>query len=787
MSESKESTLTIQEKDFDLKIIFNLFLQYKWSILFITLISFFIALYSLYFKPSIYNSMAIIEVKSDGKSGITKDTGVLGSAFSNFGSEKIAKQIEILKTFHTNNNALNKVNFKIQYYIYSRFRKIELYDNLPIQVDELNITNQRIINQLIKLTPTKNGFTLEVQNPWKTKLMHTLFNKPIIDFDQQKVFQFNKTIKTKYGQMTIRNDNKLKESIYFVLKGSNRQIYEGVVKSRLKIKQINPDASLIEIAYEDNIPQRANTYVNAVVESFIEQSVEEKSRQSNRIIDFINQQLMDMKKKLDRSEEKLEKYRIEHQAINPTLQADTYIKELSKIEIELSKNELKKDLLDNLLLYIKKRINLDAIAPSLMELGDSATIKLITKLQDLQIKEEGLKIQYSGKHPGLIAVRKQIQFIVKKIELNVQNFKSSMLHRNNSLKKLKKRYEENLKDMPTQERTLINLKRDYQVSSKTYNYLLSKKSEHEMIKVAILSDYRIIDKAYSNGAPIKPKRKFLMLLSIAVGLILGILQVILRNYFNDKIQSKEDIENLTTLPIYGLIPELKQKNIKIEVYKDPKAPFAESYRSLRTNLQFSYKGKEANIILISSTIMGEGKTTTAANLATIFQMANYKTVLLNLDMRKPTLHHYFDVDNTYGMSTYLSSKNTISEIIKSTQYDNLDIITSGPIPPNPSELLLSNKLDTLLENLKEIYDYIIIDSAPLGLVTDSMHLIEHADTSLIIVRENYSKKLFIPDLNNLIQKHNLTHIGLVVNAVRTSSFSYGYGYGYGHDDESSHR
>ncbi|HHD81345.1 MAG TPA: polysaccharide biosynthesis tyrosine autokinase [Campylobacterales bacterium] len=617
--------------------------------------------------------------------------------------------------------------------------------------------------------------------------MHTLFNKPIIDFDQQKVFQFNKTIKTKYGQMTIRNDNKLKESIYFVLKGSNRQIYEGVVKSRLKIKQINPDASLIEIAYEDNIPQRANTYVNAVVESFIEQSVEEKSRQSNRIIDFINQQLMDMKKKLDRSEEKLEKYRIEHQAINPTLQADTYIKELSKIEIELSKNELKKDLLDNLLLYIKKRINLDAIAPSLMELGDSATIKLITKLQDLQIKEEGLKIQYSGKHPGLIAVRKQIQFIVKKIELNVQNFKSSMLHRNNSLKKLKKRYEENLKDMPTQERTLINLKRDYQVSSKTYNYLLSKKSEHEMIKVAILSDYRIIDKAYSNGAPIKPKRKFLMLLSIAVGLILGILQVILRNYFNDKIQSKEDIENLTTLPIYGLIPELKQKNIKIEVYKDPKAPFAESYRSLRTNLQFSYKGKEANIILISSTIMGEGKTTTAANLATIFQMANYKTVLLNLDMRKPTLHHYFDVDNTYGMSTYLSSKNTISEIIKSTQYDNLDIITSGPIPPNPSELLLSNKLDTLLENLKEIYDYIIIDSAPLGLVTDSMHLIEHADTSLIIVRENYSKKLFIPDLNNLIQKHNLTHIGLVVNAVRTSSFSYGYGYGYGHDDESSHR
>ena len=205
-----------------------------------------------------------------------------------------------------------------------------------------------------------------------------------------------------------------------------------------------------------------------------------------------------------------------------------------------------------------------------------------------------------------------------------------------------------------------------------------------------------------------------------LGMILGVSQAFLRNFMNDKIQSKNDIESLTTLPIYGILPTLKQNIIKIEVFKDPKSPFAESYRSLRTNLQFSRKENQANVILVTSTIAGEGKSTTAANLGAIFQMADYRSIVINLDLGKPTLHHYFNVDNSSGMSTYLSGKNSIGEIIQSTQYENLDIIASGPIPPNPSELILTDKLDKLLDDLREVYDYIFIDSAPLGLVTDKI-------------------------------------------------------------------
>ena len=770
---------TLHDEEFDLREVFNTFLQYKWSIFFITLITVFIAAFNLYFKPNIYSSSAMIEVKSVGAKGSMGEGDFLSGALAGFGSSNVDKDIELLKTFHINNIVLNKINFHIRYYIDKKFKQIEIYDNIPIKVEDVTILDQSIVGYQIKIIPQGEGYSLQIEQTLKNKILHSLFKKEIVELPQEKIYPYNKSIKTKYFKLTIKKNSILEQPLYFVLLNNNRDIFEGI-KGSLQISQLNPDAPLIEIAYSDTIPARADAYVNELAESFILQSVAEKSKGNNRIIEFIDKQLAEMKRKLDASEEKLEKYRIKYQAMEPTLQAQTYIRELSAIDIELSQNELKEVLIQNLLKYAKEKRDLDVIAPFLMELKDQSTINYISKLQEAKIKAEGLRSQFSEKHPGFLAVKKQIQYIKKKLILNIKNLQVSITHRNKNLLKLKKNYEEKLSSMPTKERTLVNLKRDYQVSSETYKYLLRKKSENEMIKVAILSDYRIIDNAYHSGAPIAPKRKLFIIVFFMVGLILGISQAFLRNFMNDKIQSKKDIEALTTLPIYGILPVLKQKILKLEVFKDPKSPFAESYRSLRTNLQFSRKieGK-ANVILITSTIAGEGKSTTAANLGAIFQMAGYRSIVINLDLRKPTLHHYFSVDNSHGISTYLSGKNEIAEIIQPTHYKNLDVIASGPIPPDPSELILTNKLDILINELKEVYDYIFIDSAPLGLVTDTMHLMQYADTSLIVFRENYAKKSFVTDLNNLVQTHNLKHIGIVLNSVGVSSGNYGYGYGYG--------
>jgi len=774
---------TLNGDEFDLREVFNTFLHYKWSILLITLFTVLMAAYSLYFKPDIYSSSAVIEVKSSagGTTGNMSGGDFLGGALSGFGSSNVNKDIEILKTFHVNNTVLNKLNFHTRYYVDKGFKQVEIYDNLPIEVKNVTVIDEKIAGFKVKFTPVENGYHLQVENTFKSQILHSLFDKEIIELDDEEIYPYGKLIKNAYFELIVEKKDTISQPLYFVLLTNSRNIFEGM-KASLQITQINPDAPIINITYTDTIPSRADAYVNAVAESFIHQSVSEKSKGNDRIIAFINKQLTDIKTKLDNSEKRLEKYRIENKAINPTLQGSTYIRELSNIEIELSQNDLKEMLMQNLLAFVAKGKNLDAMAPLLMELNDPSTLALITRLQEAQIKEEGLKAEYSGRHPGLIAVRKQIQYIIEKIILNIENLKSSMAHRNLNLIKLKKSYDKNIETLPTQERILINLKRDYEVNAETYKYLLQKKSENEMIKVAILSDYRVIDSAYHSSKPISPKRALFLVIFFMVGMILGISQALLRNLMNDKIQNKNDIERLTTIPIYGILPILKQDIIKLEVFKDPKSPFAESYRSLRTNLQFSRKENEANIVLVTSTIAGEGKSTTAANLGAIFQMADYRSIVINLDLRKPTLHHYFNVDNSSGMSTYLSGKNSIGEIIQSTQYENLDVIASGPIPPNPSELILTDKLDKLLNDLKDVYDYIFIDSAPLGLVTDTMHLMQYADTSLIVFRENYAKKSFVTDLNDLVKRHDLKHIGIVINSADISSGSYGYGYGYGYGD-----
>jgi capsular exopolysaccharide synthesis family protein len=261
---------------------------------------------------------------------------------------------------------------------------------------------------------------------------------------------------------------------------------------------------------------------------------------------------------------------------------------------------------------------------------------------------------------------------------------------------------------------------------------------------------------------------------------LAFLLSLLRNKFNRYIQNQEDLEKLTTLPIYGTIPFQKQKPYTLEVSTNSRSAFTESFRTLRTNLQFLKKPNDrATTILVTSTIAGEGKTTISANLATMFEKAKYKTLLINLDIRKPTLQHFFSINYQEGISTYLNSnKSDVKEIIFATEFANLDIISSGPIVEEPSELILSKRLPLLLEELKTMYEYIIIDTAPIGIVTDTKTIMQYSDLNLIILRENYAREEFVLTIDQMIQQHEFKNVGLLLNASKTEGGEYGYGYSY---------
>jgi capsular exopolysaccharide synthesis family protein len=263
-----------------------------------------------------------------------------------------------------------------------------------------------------------------------------------------------------------------------------------------------------------------------------------------------------------------------------------------------------------------------------------------------------------------------------------------------------------------------------------------------------------------------------------LGGIVGIAYAFLREFLNDTVKNTEEIERYSSIPIYGVVPLNKNKKTK--------NIFLESFRSIRTNLQFLPQTESSRVITVTSSVSGEGKTTIVAKIAEIIGQTNKKVVVLDVDMRKASVHKEFDIDNVIGLSNYLTGQNTLKEVISKTESENVDLITTGPLPPNPSELILLDNMKILIENLKEDYDYIIIDTPPVGLVTDALILMNYADISFVLVRADYTRKEFIKNLDRLAREHSHNHIGMILNGVEIGEkYGYGYGvsygYGYGND------
>ncbi len=769
-------SLNKPRKELKFQDVFNILKLYKWSILFVVLITTSLSYVYIYFKAPIYNSYSIIKVKAK-QQGESKD--VINSTTSSIATKEVIEEITLLKTFKINNRSLDKVNFNISYFVDDDYKKREIFgDNVPIDITHIKILDSNIIGKFLTLTPTQQGYTISYTTPYKSKLKTILFRTNEFTLPTLKNNKYNSTIKNKYFELKVNKKSNFSTPIHFVLNGNKRDIFENMIQDRLDILQLEHDTSLIKINFQDTIPKRANLYVDALTKSFIDYSIESKNKHNSKTLKFITQELKNIKKELKASEKKLEKQQIAKNIVKPSEQATLYIKNLSDIEIKISENKLKKKLILNLINFVQQNDNLDAISPSVARLNDNNTLELIKKLQELRIKEGDLTLEYTDEFPKLRTIRQQIATTRNQIEYNLKSLKQNIDYENINLRKQQKLYETDMRKLPSKERELVNIRRNYEVKSTMYEYLLKKQAENKIIQLATFSNYQIIDDAYNSNIPIEPKGLLIMVLATLLGLLIGSILAFIRHSHNNYIQNKDALEGITSLPIYGSIPYLKQAKNRIHVHQEVKSPFSESYRTLRTNLQFANQKNSGTTILITSTVAGEGKSTTSANLATILEMAKYKTVLVNFDLRKPTIHKFFDIENNVGVSSFLNGQKTLDEIIVTSEFANLDIISSGPIPVNPSELMLSKSLPQLFEELKERYEYIIVDTAPLGIVSDTKTLMKYTDLNLILIREDYAKKDFIYTLEEIIEKHNFKNIGLILNASKAKDGEYGYGYSY---------
>ena len=713
-------------------------LPYKWSIAFITLLAILLAKFYLYFIPSTYQSSAIIKVKVN-KQVQTKD--ILRYSINNTSTVGIKQEMLNLQTFKINKEALNKVDFSVQYFQKKDYKLIELYNNAPIT---LKVSKKKHLDEPYKeliIIDKEEGFTLSTEK-----------------HEESEVYDYDTEIETPYFSGILTKKSPFNQPIYLVLNGNKRNIYQNIISSKLSVQQIDKGANLLKVSFQDTIPERADAYVNALINTYMKDSLYKKDKTNNRILTFLDIQLNNIKSKLEDAENKLEKYKSQN-SVEPTIKVKDSFDKLSAIDLDLSALELKEKLAKNLMTFVQNNRNLDAIGPTLLEFKDEATIKFINTLEELQQQEEELSIEFTDQYPKLKSVKKRIKRIKRKILLNIKNLKSTLVSKRKNLESQKIKYEKLLKELPKDEKKLVSFQRDYEVNSKMYTYLLEKKAENELIKVSSVSNYEIVDSAYTPSSPIKPKRLIVLIIATIVGFILGLFISMLRVLFVDKVATGTEIKLMTKLPIYGVIPIYDNLTLSTNKLK-------EAYHKLATNLQFSKKENIGSIILFSSHSQGEGKTTTVVNTAGVFQNAGFKTIVIDLNMREPSIHNHFGIEQQYsGISTYLNQRDNIGNILFSTNFENLDIIPAGPVPPNPSELILSKRLTGLFEFLQERYDYILIDTSSYSLALETLYLMQFSTTNLIVIREKMSKKSAIVELEKVIEEKNLQNMGLVLKSI----------------------
>ena len=756
---------TSKVNEFEARDLFSILNQYKWLILLMSFLFLFLSNLYLYFNPPIYSTHGIIEVKTYDKNARLTDDLLQKTFYST--NKEIDKEIELFKIFDINKLIIEDMNFRTMVFAKDEYRKVELYgDNNPLKFKNITINKSEIIGEMIKVIPTENGFSLEIEHTLIDKLLSTVLNKKLLFFKNKKSFSYGDRVKTDFFEISIEKIEEFSEPIYFEFFGDTRIVFDDIIKNKLIIKQINTKAPLISIAYEDNIPQRAVRYVDKLIKQFLEKEMIHKRYKSSKMLTVITKQLDETEKKLRASEDKLERYKVENNIINPSRQTDIIISEISKVSVKISELKTKIDFFNNMIEILNSGESLDSISPFLIEINDSATLMLLSQLEKLKSKAEELQLEYTEEYPELLTLRQKIEVIRQKIFTNVDNMQSILKRKIAELEDREIEQKDTVLKFPKNEIKLINLTRSYEVNSKMYAYLLKKKSEQELVNSAVISDYIYVDKPFIPKKSIKPKRMLIIGVFLLLGLSLGVLMAMILSRVSNKIRTVEDVENHTDIPLYGAISfSNRVKNGKIEVFTNSQSKFTESFRKLRTDLQFLLNLNSSSTILITSMLKRGGKSTVASNLSAIFQLAGYKVIIIDLDLRSPILGKYFDIDDI-GMSEYLSGKENLSDIIFSTIYPNLDIISAGSIPINPSELILSDRLEVMLKNLKDKYDYIIIDSTPIETSTDTLNMMKYVDISLVIVHSKSVHKSYIIKLEKLISKYKLQNIGLVLNAVK---------------------
>jgi capsular exopolysaccharide synthesis family protein len=556
-------------------------------------------------------------------------------------------------------------------------------------------------------------------------------------------------------------------------------------RSKISLESDEEESTIITVSSHGPVIDRESDYINALCENYISAGLERKRLIAENSLEFIEDQILIIQDSLQKSEKQLLTFRINENAVDLSREGQMAYDKLQKFYDQKTQLKLKRNYYVYLKEYIiKKRDPQAIISPTLVDANDQSLIDQVRSLQQLYEEREQLEFSAALENPGLVQINSRIQTSRNKILDILEGLINSNDLSWEQLNTEEKNIEQQLLQLPVSEQELLNIQRKYEVNKQFYTFLLEKRAEAGIQRASAISNVRVLDKASSfNTTSVGTKKSILYLIALLLGLIGPGGIIYLADSLDSRIKDRTDIENNTNLPILGIVSH-ETTGVDIPVFSNPASPFAESFRHIRTNLQYILREPDRKVIMITSTISGEGKTFIVLNLAAILAMNNKRVLIAGFDLRRPSFHKILNLSNSAGISTFLAGKNSYEEIIKHTNIEGLDVILAGPIPPNPAELIETKRTEELISAASKNYDYIVLDTPPVALVTDAILLSRYTHSNIFIIRQNYSHKGVLEMINNL-KDVKMKEISILVNDIRESKvlgyrYYYGYGYEYGY-------
>lgn len=767
-----------QEETIDIKeIIFKLLLHWKLFVAFII-----IGAIGAYFynktQKIVYATTTTILINNEKTS--LDPQSVIGLEIFDEQSE-IQNEIEILKSQTLMQTAFNNLEFNNSYYIEEHFSSNELYKNSPFEVkidsNYLQPLGYKINIVFISKDSVQIDFNDALVNLLDPKTRNTYPDYEITTSTIRT--SLNELIVGEFYGFTIRltawfnPKNHINQEFSFMLRDfkSNAAEFNDITFENID------KSTVIKINLNHHHLLKSIDFLNELTGVYLKKELENKNNIANKTLLFIDKHLSEINDSLYLSEKSLQEYQASKSALNIDFQTERMFEMLENLQNQKAEILINKKYYDYLIQTLNEdKLITDIIAPSIMNVNNPILTTQISNLIQYQAEINNLKISEGRENPYVRTLASKIENAKNVIIEYIQNENSNI---DITLQDIDNRINESIErinSLPKTQRELFNFERSFKVYDNIYTFLLQKRSETLLAKASNVPLNEIIDKASVNNYEIiGNKKKLNYMIAFVFSIIIPGLFVYIKYYLNGKVLSDKDIENETTAPILGHILKSKQSN---NVFENAKSPIAESFRMLRTNLDFARKTDGTQTILVTSTMQGEGKSFISNNLSRSLALNQKKTILLVFDLRKPKL--YFDLPtNNIGLSNYFIGKSTIDEIIQKTKVENLDVINSGTLPPNPSELIASDKTHVLIETLKEEYDYIIIDTPPIGIISDGLQLTKYADINIFVARFNYTRTKALSNLMRRIKTHNISNLNIVVNSVETNNTGYGYYGEYG--------